>query len=68
MGKGKGESRRVKFGEAFPIQDVYRGDTDERKSHMNVHNGWGSAGLRRGTRILLEPSLRQCWLRGCEKS
>ena len=35
-GKGKGKDRRVKFEEACPIQDVYRGDPEKRKSHMNV--------------------------------
>ena len=38
-GKGKGTDRRVKFEEACPIQDVYRGDPEERKSPMNVPPG-----------------------------
>ena len=40
QGKGKGKSRRVKFEEAFPIQEVYRGDPEERKSHMILPPGW----------------------------
>ena len=39
-GKGKGKGRRVKFEEAFPIQEVYRGDPGEKKSHMNVLPVW----------------------------
>ena len=37
--KDKGKGRRVKFEEACPIQEVYRGDPKERKFHMNVPLG-----------------------------
>ena len=37
---GIGKSRRVQFEEGFPIQEVYRGDPEEWKPHMNVSPGW----------------------------
>ena len=40
QGEGKGKGRRVKFEEASPIQEVYRGNPEERTSHMNVPPRW----------------------------
>ena len=40
QGKVTGKGRRVKFQEAFPIQEIHREDPDERTSHMNVPLGW----------------------------
>ena len=57
QGKGKGKGRRVMFEESFPIQEVYRGDSEERESHMNVRSGWAGAGLQRGE--------GSCWSRAC---
>ena len=34
------KGRKVKFEEAFPIQEVYRGDPKEGTSHMNVSLLW----------------------------
>ena len=36
----RGKGRKVKFEEAFPIQEVCRGDPKERTSHMNVCLLW----------------------------
>ena len=36
------QGRRVKFEERFPIQDVQRGSTAEKTSHMNVPPGWAA--------------------------
>ena len=42
--KGKGKGRGVKFKEAFPTQEVYRGDLKKDKPHMNVPSGWAVLG------------------------
>ena len=37
--RAKAKGRRVKLEGALPIQEVYRGNPEERKSHMNVPLG-----------------------------
>ena len=53
----------MKFVEACPIQEVYRGDPEEKKSHMNVPPWLGSAGTAAGHIIFLEQSLHPYWVR-----
>ena len=58
-GKGFGRGRRVKFEEAFPIQEVHR-DSDTRITHMNVPAGWAvfDCGTQRGVCLVL--NLQRC--------
>ena len=41
-GEHTGRGRSVKFEQVFPIEEVYRGDPEERNSHMNVPPGWAA--------------------------
>ena len=63
-GKGGGEGRRVKFQEAFPVQEMHRGDREkERTSHTNVPLGWAVLDSGAAKSLSLQQNLHLCWLR-----
>ena len=51
---------------AFPIQEFYRGDAEERKSHMNVPLGWAVLDCG-GAKSLADAEPAAMMAQACEK-
>ena len=56
-GKEKGQGRRVKFDEVFPIHEVHRADLEERTFHMDAPLGWAVLDCGAAKSF--------CWRRAC---